>query len=357
VLQSSPQEIATRIDKKCVREGSVVSDCGRILPAHFFCSNGFLDRKNLISWQSAVERHRCWHGYEMVDAEKSAGGSASRLHRPRRRHADAAQAAITVDDCERVTRQLQHVLEVEAARTSGSRFRRRGSIAAAQAADYVRFAGEQVEVTLKEPFKAARIPVELQALESEGAFRLVLPSGRAPAKPGAKVSRSVLRTANATRAGIGFFVDEVERHLVRWWISRVDVLPRRKPLQARTLRLKRSYSMNRDLLDFVDAISREKSVDTRGRLCRGPKPRSASASKSCMAARSTSVFRSIARAASTKPSVAGTWCRMRPACNCRLESCVRSAGARFPTSRVDDYIESGRIGLDRPASAHRPRSR
>jgi ribosome maturation factor RimP len=34
---------------------------------------------------------------------------------------------ITVDDCEKVTRQLQHVLEVEASPMSGWRFRRPGS--------------------------------------------------------------------------------------------------------------------------------------------------------------------------------------------------------------------------------------
>ena len=66
----------------------------------------------MMNWQSAVERTVTGMGYDLVDAEKSAGG----LLRVFIDHLPAASptgaAFITVDDCERVTRQLQHVLEV-----------------------------------------------------------------------------------------------------------------------------------------------------------------------------------------------------------------------------------------------------
>jgi ribosome maturation factor RimP len=153
-----------------------------------------------MSWQSAVERTVVGMGYEMVDAEKGAGGLLRVYIDHSVDHANAAQAAITVDDCEKVTRQLQHVLEVEGCAYERLEVSSPGlDRPLRKAADYVRFAGEQVEVTLKEPFKGRKkYRGELVALEGEGAFRLVLPSERL-AKPGAKVSaKRVEAAANAT---------------------------------------------------------------------------------------------------------------------------------------------------------------
>jgi len=162
-----------------------------------------------MTWLSAVERTVVGMGYEMVDAEKGAGG----LLRVYIDHADAAQAAITVDDCEKVTRQLQHVLEVEGCSYERLEVSSPGlDRPLRKAADYVRFAGEQVEVTLKEPFKGRKkYRGELQTLEGEGAFRLVLPSQRAPAKPGAKVSAKRAAAAADPQAeqALDFSLDEV----------------------------------------------------------------------------------------------------------------------------------------------------
>lgn len=169
-----------------------------------------------MSWQSAVERTVVGMGYEMVDAEKGAGGLLRVYIDHGVDHADAVQAAITVDDCEKVTRQLQHVLEVEGCAYERLEVSSPGlDRPLRKAADYVRFAGEQVEVTLKEPFKGRKkYRGELQTLEGEGAFRLVLPTKRAPAKPGAKVSAkraaaaASADAADAERA-LDFSLDEV----------------------------------------------------------------------------------------------------------------------------------------------------
>jgi ribosome maturation factor RimP len=155
-----------------------------------------------MTWQSAVERTVVGMGYELVDAEKSVGGLLRVYidHSADNAVADVAQPAITVDDCEKVTRQLQHVLEVEGAAYERLEVSSPGlDRPLRKAADYVRFAGEQVEVTLKEPFKGRKkYRGELVALEGEGAFRLVLPSERL-AKPGARVSaKRVEAAANAT---------------------------------------------------------------------------------------------------------------------------------------------------------------
>jgi len=161
-----------------------------------------------MAWQSAVERTVVGMGYEMVDAEKGAGG----LLRVYIDHVDPAQAAITVDDCEKVTRQLQHVLEVEGAAYERLEVSSPGlDRPLRKAADYVRFAGEQVEITLKEAFKGRKkYRGELRALEAEGAFRLVLPNERAAAKPGAKVSakRAVAASTEPEQA-LDFSLDEV----------------------------------------------------------------------------------------------------------------------------------------------------
>jgi ribosome maturation factor RimP len=169
-----------------------------------------------MTWQSAVERTVVGMGYEMVDAEKGAGGLLRVYIDHSVDHVDAAQAAITVDDCEKVTRQLQHVLEVEGCAYERLEVSSPGlDRPLRKAADYVRFAGEQVEVTLKEPFKGRKkYRGELRTLDAEGSFRLVLPSERVPAKPGAKVSAKRAAAAagadaaDAERA-LDFSLDEV----------------------------------------------------------------------------------------------------------------------------------------------------
>ena len=172
-----------------------------------------------MSWQSAVERTVVGMGYELVDAEKGAGGLLRVYIDHGADPSDATQPAITVDDCEKVTRQLQHVLEVEGCSYERLEVSSPGlDRPLRKAADYVRFAGEQVEITLKEPFKGRKkYRGELRSLEGEGAFRLVLPNERVAAKPGAKVSaKRVAAPASAGAAdaadaeqALDFSLDEV----------------------------------------------------------------------------------------------------------------------------------------------------
>jgi len=166
-----------------------------------------------MSWQSAVERTVVGMGYELVDAEKGAGGLLRVYIDHGADPSDATQPAITVDDCEKVTRQLQHVLEVEGCSYERLEVSSPGlDRPLRKAADYVRFAGEQVEITLKEPFKGRKkYRGELRSLEGEGAFRLVLPNERVAAKPGAKVSAKRIAAAADPSAeqALDFSLDEV----------------------------------------------------------------------------------------------------------------------------------------------------
>lgn len=167
-----------------------------------------------MNWQSAVERTVTGLGYDLVDAEKSAGGLLRVFidHLPASAESAAGQF-ITVDDCEKVTRQLQYVLEVEGCAYERLEVSSPGlDRPLKKAADYARFAGEQVELTLKEPFKARKkFTGELQAL-GEG-WRLVLVNR--VKKPGKKVEQSVDKIASAAQPegesdlALDFSIEEV----------------------------------------------------------------------------------------------------------------------------------------------------
>ena len=161
-----------------------------------------------MSQQSAIETTVEGLGYELVDVERAAGGLLRvTIDHPALAPSEVPGEArfINVDDCERVTRQLQHVLEVE-----GQAYERLEVSSPGldrplkKSADFARFAGEQVEVTLKTPFKGRkRFRGELRA-EGEG-WRVVL----APtAKVAAAQRHAASRSARAKAAAAGEAVAE-----------------------------------------------------------------------------------------------------------------------------------------------------
>jgi ribosome maturation factor RimP len=170
----------------------------------------------MTNWQSAVERTVTGLGYDLVDAEKSAGGLLRVFidHLPRQGdHLPPSNASITVDDCEKVTRQLQHVLEVEGCAYERLEVSSPGlDRPLKKAADYVRFTGEQIEITLKLPFKGRKkFSGELQA-HGEG-WRLVLDAPRAARA--AKRAVAAAAAGTETDQALDFSLDEVrEAHLV-----------------------------------------------------------------------------------------------------------------------------------------------
>ncbi len=112
----------------------------------------FCERMN---WQAAVEQTVTGLGYELVDTEYRAGGLL-RVFIDRVAN-DPNGEFITVDDCEKVTRQLQHVLEVEGCAYERLEVSSPGlDRPLKKAADFARFAGEQIELTLKLPFKGRK---------------------------------------------------------------------------------------------------------------------------------------------------------------------------------------------------------
>lgn len=171
--------------------------------------------------QTTVSQTVVGLGYVLVETERSAGG----LLRITIDHPWAAgqeESLIAVEDCERVTRQLQYVLEVENVDYKRLEVASPGiDRPLLNEGDFERFLGEEVDLTLK-----AAIGSEVAA-QGAGAvnanrkkFRGTLGKSEAggwlielenkaakPLKPGAKVSKKRLETPATV---MGFTLDELK---------------------------------------------------------------------------------------------------------------------------------------------------
>jgi len=112
-----------------------------------------------VNWLDAVERTVTALGYDMVDAERAPRGllrvTIDRL--PGRAYDTGAGEFVLVEDCEKVTRQLQHVLEVEACDYERLEVSSPGlDRPLKREADYTRFCGETITLTLKQPFQGQK---------------------------------------------------------------------------------------------------------------------------------------------------------------------------------------------------------
>jgi ribosome maturation factor RimP len=110
-------------------------------------------------WHTTIERTVTGLDYELVDVERSAAGLL-RVFIDRiagRSYPGGEAESVTVEDCERVTRQLQYVLEVEAVPYERLEVSSPGlDRPLKRPVDYERFAGHEVNVTLKLPFKGRK---------------------------------------------------------------------------------------------------------------------------------------------------------------------------------------------------------
>jgi ribosome maturation factor RimP len=163
-------------------------------------------------------------GYDLVEIERSAGGLLRiTIDHPWTPGTDkGAEQFVTVEDCEKVTRQLQFGLEVE-----GVEYRRLEVSSPGidrplrNEADFERFAGELVDLTLKAPLGAAadgqvsanrkkfrgRLERGAAAAEGQAAQWQLLWSEEPPAlKPGQKPSR---KKVDLPVHVLGFTLDEL----------------------------------------------------------------------------------------------------------------------------------------------------
>ncbi len=123
-----------------------------------------------MSWQQKVEATVTGLGLELVECERTAGGLL-RVYIDRL----DADSFVTVDDCERVTRQLQSVLEVEALDYARLEVSSPGLDRLLRLpAHFERFVGVEVDVSLRVLFQGRKkYRGLLQRGEAEGGWALV----------------------------------------------------------------------------------------------------------------------------------------------------------------------------------------
>ena len=99
-----------------------------------------------MSWQQAVEKTVTGLGLDLVELERSAGGLL-RVYIDRME----PDSFVTVDDCEKVTRQLQYLLEVENVDYSRLEVSSPGLDRPLKTdAHFQRFLGQDIDVTLRQ---------------------------------------------------------------------------------------------------------------------------------------------------------------------------------------------------------------
>ena len=159
-------------------------------------------------------------GYELVELDRSAGGTLRvTIDFPW----DGTERSVNVEDCEKVTRQLQYTLEVEAVDYKRLEVSSPGIDRPLRGEkDFERFAGEVVDITLKAPIGAAARAADApdgagQVATNRKKFRGTLERGAAgwqivwsdePArKPGARVAK---KKTPAAMQVLGFTLDELK---------------------------------------------------------------------------------------------------------------------------------------------------
>ncbi len=153
-------------------------------------------------------------GYELVEIERAAGGLLRiTIDLP---WDPAQEQFVNVEDCEKVTRQLQFALEVEGVEYARLEVSSPGiDRPLRNEQDFERFVGREVDLTLKAPMGAAAAG---QVSASRKKFRGTLEradnggwqivwSDEPQAKPGQKVSR---KKVPAPLQALGFTLDELK---------------------------------------------------------------------------------------------------------------------------------------------------
>lgn len=153
-------------------------------------------------------------GYELVEIERSAGGLLRvTIDLP---WTPGQVNFVNVEDCEKVTRQLQYALEVEGVDYKRLEVSSPGLDRPLRSErDFERFAGEMVDITLKAPVGAAgagQVAASRKKFRGQlgradnGGWQLVW-SDEPAAKPGQRVSR---KKEPAPLQAIGFTLDELK---------------------------------------------------------------------------------------------------------------------------------------------------
>ena len=174
-----------------------------------------------MALQQVVEQTVIGLGYDLVEIERSAGGllritiDLPWVQPAEDAPAPAVEQYVTVEDCEKVTRQLQFALEVDGVEYKRLEVSSPGiDRPLRHEQDFVRFEGSVIDLTLKAPIGAAgagqvnatrkKFRGTLERAEA-GGWQIVW-SDEPPAKPGQRVSK---KRVPAPLQALGFTLDEL----------------------------------------------------------------------------------------------------------------------------------------------------
>jgi ribosome maturation factor RimP len=160
-----------------------------------------------MTWLTVVETTVTGLGYELVDCERSSHGLLRvYIDRLPDQAYDLPGDLVTVDDCEKVNRQLQYALETIDADYSRLEVSSPGVDRPLKTpAHFARFLGEEIEITLKAPFQGrkkysgvlcASQDGDAQAIAAGQAWGLVLKSAESN-KPLSKTAAKKMAKALA----------------------------------------------------------------------------------------------------------------------------------------------------------------
>jgi ribosome maturation factor RimP len=175
-----------------------------------------------VALQQVVEQIVTGLGYDLVEIERSAGGLLRiTIDLPWVQPAADAPTAVleqfvTVEDCEKVTRQLQFALEVDGVEYKRLEVSSPGiDRPLRHEQDFVRFEGSIIDVTLRAPIGVAAAAGQVNATRKKfrgtleraeaGGWQIVW-SDAPPVKPGQRVSK---KRVPAPLQALGFTLDEV----------------------------------------------------------------------------------------------------------------------------------------------------
>ncbi|TAG35343.1 MAG: ribosome maturation factor RimP [Polaromonas sp.] len=178
-----------------------------------------------LSTNNTIEQTVTGLGYDLVDIERTTGGLLRvTIDMPYTHASPEAEQFINAEDCEKVTRQLQFVLEVEGAAYSRLEVSSPGIDRPLKTEkDFERFVGEIIDITLKAPIGVkAVVGSTISANQKKFRGTLERPdqtSGSAPAwqivwsdepavKPGQKISKN---RVPAPLQAMGFTLDEIHQ--------------------------------------------------------------------------------------------------------------------------------------------------
>ena len=173
-----------------------------------------------MALQQIVEQTVTGLGYDLVEIERTAGGLLRITidlpwQAPEEGAPELPDQFVTVEDCEKVTRQLQFALEVDGADYARLEVSSPGiDRLLRHEQDFIRFEGSEVDLTLKAPIGAAggeKINADRKKFRGtlerseEGGWQLVW-SDEPPPKPGVRVSK---KREPAPMNVMGFTLDEL----------------------------------------------------------------------------------------------------------------------------------------------------